>query len=354
MVKKSYTMFLFFLMLLLPLHLAAQEKQQPGIPPAQVVVSDVTSGFIAPEGGFIGTVYYQEVSDVASEVSGLAEEVRFEEGQRVKKGDVLVVISSDLLEKTIQSAKANYEQVLPDLEKERRNLERAENLFREHLMSEQAYDEQRFMVTALEKKALSLKTDVERLEVELGKKAVKSPFDGIVIKRHVETGEWLSPGTAVAAVGKDDFADIIAEVPESVVAYIKKGMDARVITGGSEIKGKVFSIVPKGDISTRTIPVKVRIKNAAGLVEGMQARLILPAGHKEKAMIVPRDAVITVFGNTVVFVVADSKAKIIPVKVAGYTGMNAGVHGEGLLEGMKVVIKGNERLKDGQPVNIQQ
>src|SRR3972149_5921263 len=101
MVKKSYTIFIFFLTLLTQLHLEAQEKQQQGMPPAKVVVSDVTSGFIAPEGGFIGTVYYQEVSDVASEVSGLAEEVSFEEGQRVKKGDVLVGISSDLLEEAI-------------------------------------------------------------------------------------------------------------------------------------------------------------------------------------------------------------------------------------------------------------
>lgn len=353
MVKKSYTLFFFFLMLLKPLSVEAQEKQ-PDIPPAKVVVSDVTSGFIAPEVGFIGTVYYQEVSDVASEVSGLAEKVSFEEGQRVKKGDVLVVISSDLLEKSIQSAKANYEQVLPDIEKERKDLERAETLFREQLLSEQAYDEQRFKVTGLEKKALSLKAEVERLEVELSKKAVKSPFDGIIIKKHIETGEWLAPGTTVAVIGKDDFADVIAEVPESIVAYVKKGMDVRVITGGSEMTGKVFSIVPKGDVLTRTIPVKVRIRNETGLVEGMEARLILPAGHKEKAMIVPRDAVITVFGNTVVFVAADSKAKMIPVKVAGYTGMNAGVHGEGLRAGMKVVIKGNERLKDGQPVNVQQ
>ena len=341
-------------MLLKPLNIEAQDKLPPGMPPARVVVSGVFSGFIAPENEYIGTVYYQEVSDVAAEVSGLSEEVRFEEGQRVKKGDVLVVISSDLLDKTIRSAKANYEQVLSDLEKERKNLERAELLFREQLLSEQAYDEQRFNVAGLEKRVLSLKSEAERLEVELSKKTVRSPFDGIVIKRHIETGEWLSPGTAVASIGKDDFADVIAEVPEHVIAYIKKGMDARVITGGSEMTGKVFSIVPKGDVSTRTIPVKVRIRNVSGLIEGMQARLILPAGNKEKAMIVPRDAVITVSGKTVLFAVVDAKAKMIPVKVAGYTGMNAGVHGEGLRAGMKVVIKGNERLRDGQQVSIQQ
>lgn len=352
MVKKIYAILIFSLILIKPLNIGAQDKLPSGIPPARVVVSDVISGFIAPENEYTGTVYYQEVSDVAAEVSGLSEEVRFEEGQRVKKGDVLVVISSDLLEKTIQSAKANYEQVLSDLEEEGKNLKRAELLFREQLLSEQAYDEQRFNVTGLEKRGLSLKADVERLEVELSKKTVKSPFDGIVIKRHIETGEWLSPGTVAASIGKDDFADIIAEVPEHIIAYVKKGMDARVITGGREVTGKVFSIVPKGDVSTRTIPVKVRIRNVSGLIEGMQARLILPSGNKEKAMIVPRDAVITVSGKTVVFAAVDAKAKMIPVRVAGYTGMNAGVHGEGLRAGMKVVIKGNERLRDGQSVSV--
>lgn len=352
MTKKAFTILFFFMMLLTPPYLEAQEKQIPGIPPARVVVSDVTSGFIAPEVEFIGTVYYQEVSDVASEVSGLAEKVSFEEGQRVKKGDILVVIGSDLLEKTIQSSKAKYEQVLLDLEKERKNFARAETLFRERLLSEQAYDEQRFKVTGLEKQTLSLKAEVERLDVELSKKAVKAPFDGVIIKRHIETGEWLSPGSAVAAVGKDDFADIIAEVPEYVLAFVKKGMSVRVKTGGAELTGNVFSIVPKGDVSTRTIPVKIRIRNAIGLIEGMEARLILPVGKKEKVMIVPRDSVITIFGNTVVFIAADAKAKMIPVKVAGYTGNKAGVHGEGLREGMKVVSKGNERLKDGQPVSI--
>ncbi|RJQ14399.1 MAG: efflux RND transporter periplasmic adaptor subunit [Nitrospiraceae bacterium] len=352
MKKKLYAVMLFFLLFLSPPNLFAQEKQQ-AMPPAIVVVSELGAGLISPENEFIGTVYYREVSEVASEVSGLAEKAGFEEGQRVKKGDVLVVISSDLLEKTIQATRANHEQVLSDLQKERKNLERAETLFREQLLSEQAYDERRFTVSGLEKKAASLKAEVERLEVELSKKAVRSPFDGIVIKKHIETGEWLSPGTAVAAVGKDDFADVIAEVPESVIAYVRKGMDAKVKTGGSEMTGKVFSIVPKGDVSSRTIPVKVRIRNTAGLVEGMEARLILPAGRKEKALIAPRDAVITVFGNTVVFVVEDSKAKMMPVKVVGYKGMSAGILGDGLNEGMKVVVKGNERIRDGQAVVIQ-
>ena len=75
-----------------------QEKPK-GPPPANVAVSVIKSGKVAPQTEFIGTVFYEEVSDVASELSGLVEVVRFEEGQRLKKGQVLIQLGSDLLKK---------------------------------------------------------------------------------------------------------------------------------------------------------------------------------------------------------------------------------------------------------------
>ncbi|MBI5096090.1 MAG: hypothetical protein HZB32_00265 [Nitrospirae bacterium] len=98
--------------------------------------------------------------------------------------------------------------------------------------------------------------------------------------------------------------------------------------------------------------MKIRVQNNRSLLEGMDARVTLPIGKKRKSLIVPRDAVITVPGSTIVFTVADSKAKMIPVKVTGYDGMMAWVDSDTLRDGMEVVIKGNERLRDGQPVEI--
>lgn len=332
--------------------LYAQENKTQGMPPPQVVVSEVTTGMVAPESEFIGTVYYQEVSDVASEVKGLVEVVSFEEGQRVKKGHVLIKLSSDLLEKTLQAAKASHGQVLSDLERARKDLKRAENLYREELVSEQSYDEHRFRVKSLEKKSASLRADVERIEIELQKKVIKAPFNGVVLKKHVDRGEWLSSGVIVATIARDEVVDVIVEVPEGVIKAIKPGVDVKVKAGGKETKGKVFAIIPRGDISTRTFPVKIRVQNNLSFIEGMEARVGLPVGEKKKTLIVPRDAVITMYGKTIIFTVIDSKARIIPVRVIGYKGMTAGIYADGLTEGMKVVVKGNERLRDGQMVEI--
>ncbi len=332
----------------------AEEKKQQGPPPAKVVVSEVGSGMIAPENDFVGTVYYQEVSEVASEVSGKVETVSFEEGQRVNASAALVRLSADLLVKTLDANRASYEQVLAELEKAHIDLKRAENLFKEKLISEQLYDEPRFRAKGLEKKSAALKADVERLEAEVSKKEIVSPYAGIIIKKHVDRGEWLSPGSTVATIAKDDEVDIMVDVPEAVTRHIRQGMPVNVLAANRELKGKVVAVIPRGDISTRTFPVKVRVTNDAALIEGMEAKVTLPTGKKEKTLTISRDAVITAYGNTMVYAVIDAKAAPMPVQVIGYDGMTAGITGEGLEEGMKLVIKGNERLRPGQAVMIQQ
>jgi len=333
-----------------PLSLHAQERGPGGMPPAQVVVSDVKTGMVAEESDFIGTVYYVEVSEVASEVNGKVERVSFEEGQRVKRGDVVVSLSADLLEKQLAATRASYEQVLIEHEQAILDLKRVENLIKQGSISEQLYDEQRFKVKGLEKKAASIRADVERISLELGKKRIRAPFGGVVVERAVDRGEWLSPGSKVATIAKDDTVDVVVNVPEGIIQFAREGMDLAVVAGGRVVTGNVFGVVPRGDVATRTFPLKIRIKNPGYLKEGMEARVALPIAEKKKALIVPRDAVITLFGRTVVFAVIDSKAKMIPVKVIGYEGMMAGVNVSALEEGMKVVIKGNERLTNGQSV----
>jgi membrane fusion protein (multidrug efflux system) len=343
-----------FIPVLISSSLYGQEKQAQGPPPAQVVVAEIGSGKIAPKNEFIGTLYYQEVSDVASEVSGIVRMVQFEEGRPVKKGQALVELTADLLQKSLKAAVASYEQAQSDMKKAEKDFERAKSLYEQELVSEQTYDDNHFNVEGMKKRVAALQAEVERIETELLKKTIYAPFDGIVLKKHTERGEWISPGAKVATIAAIENVDVIADVAEPVVRYIKQGMDATVSSGGKVMTGNVIALIPYGDVSTRTFPVKIRVHNNGSLAEGMEARVTLPTGEKEQAFTVPRDALITAQGSSVVYIEQDGKAKMIPVKVVGYDGMTAGILGQGLEEGMKVVVKGNERLRDGQPVMIQE
>ena len=333
--------------------LSAQQKPK-GPPPASVTVTEVKTGMVAPQSEFIATIFYQEISETASEISGLASDVRIEEGLRVKKGQILVTLGSDILRKEFQAAKLTYEQVLSELEIARIDLSRRKKLYEKKSISEQTYDENRYRVIGSEKRAASLNAEVEKLAIELEKKIIRAPFDGVVIKRYVDRGEWISEGETVAVIGKDDVIDIVAQLPEQIIQYVKVGMQVPAAANGNEFSGTVIAIVPKGDVSTRTFPVKIRTPNKFSLIEGMSAMVTMPQGEIKKTLIVPRDAVISKFGRTVVFLAQDAKATMLPVQVIGFEGLDAGVASPGLKEGMLVVVEGNERLRNGQAVAYKQ
>lgn len=346
--------FLFLGGLLMNLFASAlwgQDKPK-GPPPAVVSVVPVKTGNVTPRAEFIGTVFYEEVSDVASELSGPVEEVRFEEGQRIKKNQVLIKLGADILEQRLLATSATYEQALSELEIARIEFKRREKLFKTRAISEQSYDENRFRVKGIEKRAESLKAEVERIEIELQKKVIRAPFDGIVIKRHVDRGEWLAEGATVVILGKDDVVDIMADISEEFIPFVKIGMPVKATINGNQISGSVQAVIPRGDVATRTFPVKIRTPNTLALIEGMSARVVLPVGKPHKTLVVPRDAVIAVYGQTVVYAVQDSKARMIPVDVIGYEEQIAGVQSADLAEGMQVVVKGNERLRNGQVVSL--
>jgi RND family efflux transporter MFP subunit len=355
MVKRTYILVMtVFILLSFSAVLCAQEEKKQGMPPAKVVVAEVSSGMLAPQAEFIGTMYFQEKSEVAAEVEGKVDVVNFDEGDRVKKGDVLIKLNTDLRDKALVATIASYEQVLADLQHAENDLKRAENLHKEQLISAQEYDSHKFKAKSAEKKAASLKAEVERLEVELQKTAIRAPYNGIVVRKDVDRGEWLSSDATAMTIAKDDYMAPVVNVPERIIRFIKANQIVDVTIGEDVIKGMVVAIIPKGDALTRTVPVKVGIPNSLSLIEGMEARVTLPTGRKYKTLIVPRDAVITARGNTVVYTADDNKASMIPVTITGYDGITVGIQGQGLSEGMKVVVKGNERLRPGQPVIIQE
>lgn len=344
--------FLLFIALCIPFILNAENNNQGGLPPAIVVVSGVETGMVSPETDFVGSVFYKEVSELTSEVSGVVEEFYFEDGDVVRKGEVVVRLSQDLLQKDLKSKRARYEEMRIEIDRAEKDFKRVKNLYSEDSVSEQLYDEHYFGLKALEKRLESFAAELERLEVELEKKSIRAPFDAVVIKRHIARGEWLSPGSKVGSFARYDTLDAVVDLPERVLGFIRIGDTVSIKAGGKTVRGRISGVVPKGDVSTRTFPVRIEISNPGFLKEGMEARVSVPSGKKRNTLLVHRDAVLTLFGKTVVFAVMDGKARMLPVEVAGFEGLKAGIVTDFLKEGMKVVVKGHERLSDGQPVNI--
>lgn len=328
------------------------DKKQGGPPPMLVAVAEIVQGSAEPMQELVGTVYFSRVSKVAAEVDGLVSAVAVEDGDRVKAGAALVSLQTDILQTNITKTRNAYEQAVIDMEQGRKDLQRLESLHADNLIADTTYDAQSTRSQGLEKQAASLQAELDRLQLEKQKKIIRAPFSGLVLKREVEKGEWVNIGGVVAVVADDREVDIVVDIPERLIGFMKKGREVSIASGNQTYTGRYIALIPQGDIATRTFSIKIRMKNKSGLIEGMAARASLPSGPKQDGLLVPRDAVINQFGQQVVLLAVDGKAKLVPIQINGYQGMQVAVTGPDLAAGQQVVVKGNERIRDGQAIRF--
>jgi multidrug efflux pump subunit AcrA (membrane-fusion protein) len=364
---------------------------------------------------FVGSASSPQEAVVGSELGGLVVEYLGREGLRVKKGQVLARLRTGTLEIQLSSARATLElrkQELKELENGTRKEEiaqararvgqaqaalelsqwkskSAEQLFARNSISDIELQEAKLPEKGAEEKlkeaqaALDLalagprperilqakarvdsaQADVARIEDDLDRHVVRAPFDGHVVAERTEVGQWLGIGDPVAELAALDTIELRLAVIEDHIKGVRIGLEVHVTFDGlpgREFKGEVTGIVPRADVRTRTFPVKVRVPNeqvgGAPLIKaGMMARAGMAIGESRQALLVPLDALVLahpMFGKVVYVVDDQSMAKPIPVRL--------GLPREGLIQvtgplqpGMKVVVKGNERLMPmGQPVRI--
>ncbi|NIQ12635.1 MAG: efflux RND transporter periplasmic adaptor subunit, partial [Gammaproteobacteria bacterium] len=114
-----------------------------------------------------------------------------------------------------------------------------------------------------------------------------------------------------------------------MISFLTRDREVRVNVAGEELSATFLTLIPKGDFSTRTFTAKFRMKSNPKLIEGMQATVMLPTAAAINGLLVPRDAVIKQFGRDVIFLAVEGTAKMIPVQIMGYQGMQVAVSGEG-------------------------
>ena len=189
-------------------------------------------------------------------------------------------------------------------------------------------------------------------------------FAGYVVAEHTEIGEWVNRGDPVAEIVGIDQVDVLASVLESHIPYIDQGTEARVEVAALPDRvfvGKVVAVIPLGDERSRTFPVKVRLVNEFVdkkplLNVGMLARVTLPTGREKVSRMVPKDALVLGGPQTVVYVVTAAEnggktVRPVPVVLGALSGSLVEVSGDVAADQL-VVVRGNERLRPGQPVEI--
>ncbi len=196
---------------------------------------------------------------------------------------------------------------------------------------------------------------VAYLEDKIARTAISAPFPGVVVKEHTEVGQWLSEGAPVVELLDLSAVDVTVPVPERYVAQIRLDDETALVfdaLGGRSFKGRVVRVIPQADAESRTFPVKVRVANPRGDIRsGMFARVTFPVERGTRALVVPKDALVSRGPVELLYVVADGKVRQVAVKRGQSSKGWVAVEGP-VEEGQLVVVRGNERLRDGMAVTI--
>ncbi|MEO1995338.1 MAG: efflux RND transporter periplasmic adaptor subunit, partial [Planctomycetaceae bacterium] len=216
----------------------------------------------------------------------------------------------------------------------------------------------------------------DQINDRLAKFTIVAPFSGFVAMEHTEVGAWVSQGDAIVEIIQLDIVEVCAHVPAKHAVQLRRG--ATVLVEFPELKNQIFTgqverVVPTANVQTRTFPVNIRVTNRFRdgrplLMAGMLAQVELPTGTLARMPLVPKDALVLNGASRSVFVVdvkpsstRDTQTKIahrgtgtvrrVPVRLGIADDSMIQVEGD-LRADQLVVVRGNERLKDGQDITF--
>ena len=296
------------------------------------------------------------VSVLAGEVEGLVTELKAREGDRVTRGQPLVVLRTTALALRLQAAEARLQEAEARRNLAETSLERSRGLVERNAISRQQLDEARYELDAWQGRMETLRAEAASIRHDVERSTIRAPFDGVIIARYTEVGQWSDVGARLLELLSTDTQEVHVDVPGKYFSELNTGAAVAVTfdsVPGREYAAHIRAVIPRADPAARTFPVKLRLVEAhAEIGAGMIARAAFQLGDPSPGTLVPKDALVRQGNNTVVFLVNEGSASSVPVTVGAAMDLWAVVNGA-VSPGDKVITRGNERLFPGQPVQAE-
>lgn len=324
-----------------PAAATTQPRPPGGMPPAMVEATRPRIGQSRETVTAVGTFRSNESVVLRPEVASRVKAINFEEGQKVKKGQVLVQLDAATEEATVAQAEAAYAL-------SKANNERQVTLGARQIAAERSVDEAR---AALKRDEAALLMAKARLE----KFTLTAPWDGIVGLRKVSVGAYINVGQEIVNIEQIDPLKVDFRIPENFLAAVRVGQEIAVTADafpGRSFPGKVFAIDPLIDELGRAVVVRALIANSDELMRpGVFARVTLTLNTKDNALFLPEQALMPVGERHSVFKVVDGKAQIASVEIGRRQGGEVEVV-KGIGPDDLVVSAGQIKLRNGAPVQV--
>ena len=328
-----------------------RSEASPPVMVARVVVRDVVDRITAT-----GQLVAKAEATIAAQISGQVTGIAVEEGDAVKANQILLEIDPQRRELEMASAEAQLAEASAQVVENWRAMDRIQRLNKRDAASRARLDEAQ---TAL-KLAHSRKTAGEA-RLGLARRAledasVRTPFAGLVARRTVSVGEYLSVGLPLFEIVTLDPIETEFSVAEVDSGLVRPGQAVEVSLApfpDERFAAVVTVVSPTIDPVTRTLRVKAELSNTAGrLRPGLFAHVELGVSERSDVIMVPEEALLQRAGGAELYRIVDvDRVQRVSVEMGVFADGWVEVRG-GLVEGDRVVVRGQRNLVDGGAVSI--
>ncbi|MGH8177327.1 MAG: efflux RND transporter periplasmic adaptor subunit [Steroidobacter sp.] len=286
----------------------------------------------------VGNARANESVDVTSKALNTVVAIRFKEGDRVHRGDLLVEFDAAEARAALAEAQAA--------------LAESENQFKR---SRDLFTSQALSVSQLELIEATLKGNrarVDAAQARLDDTIIRASFDGRTGFRHVSVGSLVSPGTVITTLDDTSIINLDFTVPETYLYVLERGLRVTAETAGlpdREFEGEVTNLGSRVDPVTRSITVRAEIPNEDGVLRPGMFMTVSLQGEVAPALIVPEAAIVPEQGRTFVFVVREGLVERREVRLGKRRPGEVEIV-EGLQEHEHVVIEGTQNVREGSRV----
>lgn len=313
-----------------------------GFPPMPAEVAVAIRDTVVDAVQATGQIEAVQSTDLRPEVTGRITEILVREGQAVAAGAPLFKVDDAEL-------KAQVDQAQAERDVARQSLERTKGLITQNAASQSDLE-------SADANARSKQATYELLNTRLQRTVVRAPFAGLVGRRLVSQGDYVTPQTPLISLQSVNPQQAVFQVPERYAERLRLGQLVTFQVAalpGRNFSGEVVFVDPVVELPGRTILIKARVPNPERRLQaGMFIEARLATGIRPNAVVVPEDALLPLGGAVFVWLVkagaADRREVTIGVRTAGWAEIVAGVEA-----GDSVVVGGAERLFPGAKVMAQ-
>jgi membrane fusion protein, multidrug efflux system len=333
-------------------------------PPKNVLVTEVKAMDVPVQMHEFGRASSPENVNVQPQVSGRIMEVRFVEGQEVKKGDILLVIDPRPFQASLEQAQGQLKSDQAQLELNRRNLQRAEQTGQGRFVSAQEVDTDRAQVQIYEGAIIRDQAAIDQANLNLEYCYVRSPIDGRTGRRLVDAGNFVSTGGAILVnIQRQDPLYVDFTVSENELARVRQNMaEGNRLTVGAVVPSKP-DVVKAGTLSfldnsvstqSGTAMLRATIPNPDRFLwPGQYVDVTLTLTTLKHAPVVPSQTVQIGGKGTYLFTVGQDNTVEQRLVTQGVRYRDLVVVSQGVKPGETVVVEGQLALASGMKVNPQ-